>query len=61
MDPIHVGMIGIAFLLILLFLRMPVAFCMALVGVVGFGILISPEAALSVIAKDFTPFIVRTG
>ena len=53
MNPIHVGMIGIAFLLILLFLRMPVAFCMALVGVLGFGILISPEAALSVIAKDF--------
>ena len=32
---------------------MPVAFCMALVGVVGFGALITPEAALSVIAKDF--------
>ena len=53
MNPIHVGMIGIAILLILLFLRMPVAFCMAFVGVLGFGTLISPEAALSVIAKDF--------
>ena len=53
MNPVHVGLIGIAVLFILLFSRMPVAFCMALVGVVGFGALITPEAALSVIAKDF--------
>ena len=53
MNPVHVGLIGIVVLLILLFSRMPVAFCMALVGVLGFGVLITPEAALSVIAKDF--------
>jgi tripartite ATP-independent transporter DctM subunit len=53
MNPVHVGLIGVMILIILLFLRMPVAFCMALVGVFGFGFLISPEAALNIIVKDF--------
>lgn len=53
MNPVHVGIIGIVFLVISLFSKFPVAFCMALVGLLGFGYLVSPEAALNIIAKDF--------
>jgi C4-dicarboxylate transporter DctM subunit len=53
MNPVHIGILGVVFLIILLFSKFPVAFCMALVGLLGFGYLISPQAALSIIAKDF--------
>lgn len=53
MSPILVGIIGIVFLIAILFSKFPVAFCMALVGLLGFGYLVSPEAALNIIAKDF--------
>jgi len=53
MNPIHVGIIGILVLIALLFLNFPVAFCMALVGLVGFAYLVSPAAALNIIIKDF--------
>ncbi len=53
MNPVHVGIIGIIFLIAILFSRFPVAFCMALVGLLGFGYLVSPQAALNIIAKDF--------
>ena len=53
MNPVHVGIIGIVFLIVILFSRFPVAFCMTLVGFLGFGYLVSPYAALNIIAKDF--------
>jgi len=53
MNPVHAGIIGIVFLIVILFSKFPVAFCMALVGFLGFGYLVSPEAALNIIAKDF--------
>jgi C4-dicarboxylate transporter, DctM subunit len=53
MDPIHVGIIGVVFLIAILFLNLPVAFCMAIVGLLGFGYLISAAAALNIIIKDF--------
>ena len=53
MNPIHIGIIGIVFLVAILFSKFPVAFCMALVGLLGFGYLVSPEAALNIIIKDF--------
>ena len=53
MNPIHVGIIGILVLVALLFLSFPVAFCMALVGLLGFGYLVSPAAGLNIIIKDF--------
>jgi C4-dicarboxylate transporter DctM subunit len=53
MSPIHIGIIGVLFLIVLLFSKFPVAFCMALVGLLGFGYLVAPEAALSIIIKDF--------
>jgi C4-dicarboxylate transporter DctM subunit len=53
MTPVAVGIIGIVFLVIILFSRFPVAFCMTIVGFLGFGYLVSPAAALNIIAKDF--------
>lgn len=53
MNPIQIGIVGVVLLILLLFTRFPVAFCMALVGVLGFGYLVSPAAALNIIIKDF--------
>ena len=52
MSPITVGLVGIALLILLFLLRMPVAFAMALVGFAGFAFLTSPEAALSLLSND---------
>lgn len=53
MNPVHIGIIGVILLVVILFSKFPVAFCMALVGVLGFGYLVSPQAALNIIIKDF--------
>lgn len=47
-----VGIIGIIALFVLIFSRIPVGFVMALVGVVGFAYLRTPQAAMSVMVKD---------
>ncbi len=52
MSPIAVGLCGIALLILMFLVRMPVAFAMALVGFAGFAFLTSPEAALSLLAHD---------
>ncbi|MBW1943041.1 MAG: TRAP transporter large permease subunit, partial [Deltaproteobacteria bacterium] len=52
MSPITAGIIGIALLLLLFLLKMPVAFAMAFVGVLGFAYLSGPEPALSLLAQD---------
>jgi len=52
MSPVVAGIIGIALLVLLFLLRMPVAFAMALVGLVGFASLCTPEAALSLLGRD---------
>lgn len=51
MDPISVGIIGSAVLICLLFLGMPIAFVMMLVGFVGISLLAGPGAALPVLAN----------
>jgi C4-dicarboxylate transporter DctM subunit len=53
MDPTTIGVIGLIILIIVLFSRMPVGFVMALVGLLGFCYLRSPEAGLRILAKDF--------
>ena len=53
MDPTTVGLIGVIVLIVCLFSRIPVGFSMALVGLLGFCILRSPEAGLRIFAKDF--------
>src|SRR4030065_154024 len=53
MDPVNVGIIGIFLLVFLFLLKMPVAFSMALVGLLGFSYLGSFHAALKLLARDF--------
>jgi len=52
MTPTITGLLGIVLLLVVIFLRMPVGFAMAIVGFLGFGSLISFDAAMNLIAKD---------
>ncbi|HPX56431.1 MAG TPA: TRAP transporter large permease [Syntrophales bacterium] len=53
MSPTEAGIIGFVVLVILMFLKMPVGFVMALVGFAGFGMLVSWEASLNLTARDF--------
>jgi TRAP-type mannitol/chloroaromatic compound transport system permease large subunit len=52
MSPETTGIVGIAVLLFLFLLRMPVGFAMALVGVTGFAYLSGLESALALLAQD---------
>jgi len=52
MSQLYVGLIGIAAFFVLLILRMPIAYAMALVGFAGFSCLVSPSAGLSMVAKE---------
>jgi tripartite ATP-independent transporter DctM subunit len=57
MTPLMIGSIGVIAFIILLVARMPIAIAMAVVGVVGFGIISSPAAALKMAATEvFTSF-----
>lgn len=51
-DPLFSGIIGIVVMLGLMALRMPVAYAMMLTGAVGFGLLISPQAAMSLLPRE---------
>jgi C4-dicarboxylate transporter DctM subunit len=53
MDPVTVGLIGIAVLIVIFLLGMPVAFSMAFVGVIGFCVIKGPNAGLGLMARDF--------
>ncbi len=52
MSTLIVGLISIVAFFVLLVLRMPIAFAMALVGLTGFGYLTTPSAAFSMAAKE---------
>jgi C4-dicarboxylate transporter DctM subunit len=52
MSPETTGIVGIAILLFLFMLRMPVAFAMAFVGFTGFAYLNGLESALTLLAQD---------
>ena len=54
MSAIGIGILGCVLLLLLLMGSMPVAFTMALVGVAGFAMVVSPHAAFSMVASDLT-------
>lgn len=47
-----IGIIGIVILFILMFLRFPIAFSMLLTGLVGYGIILGPKAALTKLGAD---------
>jgi C4-dicarboxylate transporter DctM subunit len=52
MNPVTTGIVGIGLLVSLFLLRMPVAFAMALVGLLGFAFLTTPVAALTLLSRD---------
>jgi tripartite ATP-independent transporter DctM subunit len=52
MSPTLVGVIGLTALFLMIFSKMPVGFVMALIGLVGFGYVVSFDAALNMMAKD---------
>ncbi len=52
MTPITTGIAGFVLLILLMFLRIPVGFTMAIVGFLGFGALVSWDAALNLMARD---------
>jgi C4-dicarboxylate transporter, DctM subunit len=57
MTPLQVGLLGLVLLVVLLASSMPVGFVMAIVGLVGFAILTTPSAALSLATIDlYTTF-----
>ncbi len=58
MTPTLAGVIGLAvFLVIIMMLRMPIAYAMAIVGFAGYSILVSPSAAFRLVSIDiFTNF-----
>ncbi len=52
MNPTLVGIIGIAVMVIIFMSRMPVAFVMAMIGYLGFSIMISEQGALSLLSRS---------
>ena len=52
MSPTAVGFTGIAFFFLLIALKVPIAYAMALVGLVGFGYLTSGTAALAMVPTE---------
>jgi tripartite ATP-independent transporter DctM subunit len=53
MNGILIGSIGIVVLVIIFLLRMPVGFTMAFVGLLGFCFVVSPDAGMNILARDF--------
>ncbi len=52
MSPVQIGIVGCILLFVLLAASMPVAFAMAIVGFAGFAMVVSPDAAMSMITLD---------
>ncbi len=52
MEPTTAGILGIIILIFLFIIEVPVAFAMAIVGIVGFAYLVSPYAAFDILAID---------
>jgi C4-dicarboxylate transporter DctM subunit len=52
MTPLQTGLLGCTLLLLLLASSMPVGFAMAAAGAIGFAMIVTPSAALSMIAAD---------
>ena len=61
MSPDTIGIIGVALLLFLFLLRVPVAFAMMLVGVAGFAYLAGFEPALTLLAQDIYEEFINYG
>jgi len=53
MSPVLTGIAGFIFLVFIMLMRIPVGFAMGITGLLGFGYLVSWDASLSVLARDF--------
>lgn len=52
MDPTLVGIIGISVMIIIFFSRMPVAYVMAMIGYLGFSLMISTKGGLNLVSRS---------
>ncbi|CCK78557.1 TRAP transporter large permease [Desulfobacula toluolica] len=52
MSPTIIGIIGIVIMIIMFLTKMPVAFVMAIVGFVGFSVMITPDAGLVLLSRN---------
>ncbi len=52
MSPETLGLLGVIVLLVLIMFKVPIGFSMLLVGVVGYGVVIGPTAALAKLGTD---------
>lgn len=52
MNALTIGMIGLLLFLLLIFLRMPIAFAMAIVGFAGFSYMTSPTVAMEMVVRE---------
>lgn len=52
MDPTTIGIVGIAVMVAIFLTRMPVAFVMALVGYVGFSVMVSFKGGLALLSRN---------
>ncbi|MEJ2725251.1 MAG: TRAP transporter large permease subunit, partial [Deltaproteobacteria bacterium] len=52
MSPTLIGIIGIIVMVLLFLTRMPVAYVMALIGYVGFTVMISPKGGLALLSRS---------
>jgi hypothetical protein len=57
MDPITLAIIGVIFMFVLILLQVPIGVAMAVVGVVGYGILSGFGPAFTIIATEATGII----
>ena len=57
MDPITIAILGVIFMFVLILLQVPIGVAMAVVGVVGFGILSGFGPAFTIIATEATGII----
>jgi C4-dicarboxylate transporter, DctM subunit len=53
MNEITLGIVGCVFLLGLFMTGIELAFAMAIIGVVGYALVVSPQAAMNILANDF--------
>ena len=52
MSPLSIGILSLVILLILVFLRMPIAMAMVVIGIAGYAFIVSPQAALVKLGTD---------
>jgi tripartite ATP-independent transporter DctM subunit len=53
MSPVVAGILGIGVLLVIFLLRVPIAFSMALVGLMGCSYILGPSIGMTILSRDF--------